>query len=464
MWSAAIDVHAQPGADAGAVGRTLAAIRSAWTALDGAPLRLRGQAARRAESYRSLLGEPEVPALFPSADTPLSGEAVAGSVTDGIPVGRTASGAVVRLPVNSREGRHFTVVGETGMGKSSFLVALAVRASRSAGVIVLDPLGETSAAIADELRARGREFVWISPTAAGVGANALSGIATALTVDPTRAERELGDLVHALRRVRASRFADSSYWGPRLEEMLVRAVHAAALVPGGTLEDAHALLAQVGSGRAVAPPNIASAVRELTARVRDRPEDAEGARRLVYEVVRNPTLYRMLCSREPDLSFGKLVSPGQVVLVSGDAARVGESTARYLLATYLALLWSSLLAREAPAKTFVLLDEAQWFGHESLAEMLRLARRRNVHVGVATQSIASLAGTYRTRCERTSRTLWSFVALPRTLASSVDRSSDRRWTPSGAWLGAKRWSSWGRASRSGLSEPRGSLELRRAPP
>jgi hypothetical protein len=60
------------------------------------------------------------------------------------------------------------------------------------------------------------------------------------------------------------------------------------------------------------------------------------------------------------------------------------------LAVYLALLWSELLARPSPSKTFVLLDEAQWFSHDTLAEMLRLARRRNVHVVLATQSVGSL--------------------------------------------------------------------------
>jgi len=64
--------------------------------------------------------------------------------------------------------------------------------------------------------------------------------------------------------------------------------------------------------------------------------------------------------------------------------------ARYLLAVYLAVVWSELLERASNPKTFVVLDESQWFSHESLSEMLRLARRRNVHVVLATQSVGSL--------------------------------------------------------------------------
>ena len=117
---------------------------------------------------------------------------------------------------------------------------------------------------------------------------------------------------------------------------------------------------------------------------------AEGARRLLYEVVRTSVLQRMLCDRSPTLHARDLVAPGRIAVISGDASRVGETVARYLLAVYLALVWSELLARPSHSKTFVVLDESQWFSHESLAEMLRLARRRNVHVVLATQTVGSL--------------------------------------------------------------------------
>jgi len=391
LWRAAIDVSWAPVSASEAPGSTLAAIRAAWTALDGRPMTLRKTSFGRRAPFGSLLTEAELPCLFPSGGSVGSDLYSAIDPPDGIPVGRTWGGSTVRLPVESGQGRHFATLGETGMGKSTLLTAVAVRAARLGGVIVLDPLGETAATIREELEASGREVLWIAPGAPNVGANALAGIANALRTDPIRAGRELEDLVHALRRVRAGRYADSSYWGPRLEEMLARAVRAAAFVPGGTLEDAHALLASAGAGRTVLPPEAAPDGRELTARIQSRPDDAEGARRLLFEVVRNPTLAQMLCAREPSVSFGDLVQGRRIVLVSGSASAVGESTARYLLAAYLALVWSALLSRDRLEKTFVLLDEAQWFGHEGLAEMLRLARRRNVHVGVATQSLASLS-------------------------------------------------------------------------
>jgi Helicase HerA, central domain len=313
-----------------------------------------------------------------------------------LPLGRTPFGVVVGPAIEPHQGRHVAVLGETGMGKSSLLVALGRRALGNAGGVVFDPLGETVRALRRELGPSQLERSrWIAPNAPDVGMNALEGIGFGELDDPVRSERRLNDLVHALRRVRSGRYAESGFWGPRLEEMVTRALRAAASLPSGTLLDAHTLLATSARSSRPIPPQASEAVRELADRIRERPEDADGARRLLNEVARSPVLVRMLCVAQPTLRTRDLVSPGRIVLISGDAARVGESTARYLLSVLLALVWSELLARPDPTKTFVVLDEAQWFSHDSLAEMLRLGRRKNVHVVLATQAIASLPETVR---------------------------------------------------------------------
>jgi DNA helicase HerA-like ATPase len=315
--------------------------------------------------------------------------------TDGVqsvlPLGRTPSGAVVGPPVEDHQGRHLAVLGQTGMGKSSLLIALARRALTNSGGVVFDPLGDTVRSLRGELSPReAARCLWISPDASGVELNALDGIVGGTFDDPMRSERRLNDLVHALRRVRSGRYTDSGYWGPRLEEMVTRALRAASAFPDGTLIDAHTLLStSTRLGRPI-PTAALEGVRELADRIRDRPEDADGARRLLHEVVRSPVLTRMLAADRPRLRARDLVTPGRIVLISGEAAEVGESTARYLLSVLLALVWSELLARSETTKTYVLLDEAQWFSHESLAEMLRLGRRKNVHVVLATQAVASL--------------------------------------------------------------------------
>ncbi len=337
-----------------------------------------------------LLDEATVLALLPTPGLAALASSREAPHCVGLAVGRERSGSVVALPVAPEEGRHALILGETGMGKSSLLVALARRAARLGGVILLDPLGETARSLRAELETESDRVTFLAPGNPGASLNALEGCAAVDGPEGLRAERRRDDLLHALRRVRAGRYAEQSYWGPRIEEMVGRALRAAAALPGGTLEDAHALLSQVPIPRRAAPSGAEEAVHELLLRVRDRPDDAEGARRLLYEVVRSPTLRSMLSSREPSLHASDLVRPGRIVLVCGSAGEVGESAARYLLAVYLAVVWSELLARPTPSKTFVVLDEAEWFAHESLSEMLRVGRRLNAHAVLASQSLASL--------------------------------------------------------------------------
>ena len=337
------------------------------------------------------VSEDELACLLPGLDGPtVPFETNQGESLPTLPLGRSPTGRVIGPPVEPGQGRHLAVLGETGMGKSSTLVAVARKASTLGGVILFDPLGETACSFVSALSTNDRSrLLEISPQAAASAINALEGIGGP-EGDAVLSDRRLNDLVHALRRVRSGRYVDSSYWGPRLEEMLTRALRAAAAFPNGTLADAHTLLATGGRSRQVVPPSAQDDVREQSERIRQRPDDAEGARRLLYEVVRSPVLLRLLCERTPALHARDLVAPGRIVVISGNASAVGESVARYLLSVYLALVWSELLARPSLAKTFVVLDESQWFSHESLAEMLRLARRRNVHVVLATQTIGSL--------------------------------------------------------------------------
>jgi DNA helicase HerA-like ATPase len=364
-------------------------VEDAWRSLDGVGLRLRRHAVRPGTF---LLSERELAALLPTWE--VGGTLRIGAEPQGgLPVGRLGSGEVLALPVPSGEGRHVAVVGETGMGKSSLLVAFATRAAGLGSVILLDPLGETAAELREELAARGRSVEWVGPDDPASGINALGGN---VPYDPGPAtERRVRDLVRALERIRSGRFRDGGFWGPRLEEMLGEALRAASSLPQGTVADAHALLATGARAGRGSLRSLPLPVVRLAERIAQRPDDAEGARRLLYEVAGDPTLVGLLCDRTSGRTVEALVRRGRTFVVAGLAASVGESTARYLLAVYLALLWPALLARGRAEKTFVVLDEAQWYAHGSLAEMLRLGRRCNVHVVLATQSFASLPDDVR---------------------------------------------------------------------
>jgi energy-coupling factor transporter ATP-binding protein EcfA2 len=373
------------------VDRAAEVVRSVTRSSGGNGIRLR--AASRWWTPRPppfVLTEPELIGLLPSPECASRDVRPAPvHVPRELVLGRTDLGTPLELRLDPDEGRHLAVLGETGMGKSTLLTTLARQAGGAHGVVLFDPVGDTGRALLSALAPEARAHaVWVSPAEAPIGLNALAGTEEHRGMPQPR---QIADLVQALRRVRSGRYVESTYWGPRIEEMVTRALLAAGTLPEGTLADALELLEAPERGRSPIAGAAGAAWRDLRSRTRERPEEVDGARRLLYEIVGNPVLAHLLCERRPRWSPSELLVDGRITVVTGDAARIGEGPARHLLSMYLALLGSEILARSRPTKTFVILDEAQWFGHEGLSEMLRIGRRFNVHLVVATQALGSLS-------------------------------------------------------------------------
>lgn len=341
------------------------------------------------------VGDASVAALFPLPWIRIPDIGVtAASRANGPLIGRSDGGVDCRLSWDAAEGRHLATVGETGMGKSTLLVSLARQAlDRRAAVVLLDPIGDTGRELVRRLSpALAERTMWVSAAGSPKAINAIARIRGGA---PGTVERRVGDLVTALRRVRHQRFPESSFWGPRIEEMVRRAIFVAGHLPRGTLVEAERLLdpdSRVPDGLLGADADAASALRAHVVR---HPEDVEGARRLLSEITRNEVLRPMLCTADAEWSPELAVAANPVTIVTGDARDVGETTARYLLAVYLGLLWPEVLARRERSKVVLALDEAQWYAHGSLSEMLRLGRRFNLHTWIATQSMDALPDDVR---------------------------------------------------------------------
>lgn len=378
---------------------------------------------RRAPMW--ILSEGEVAAILPGDDTRLTStdESERAEPEPGLAVGHTDPGVVARLPCAPTEGRHLAILGGTGMGKSSALLALALEASRRGGVVLLDPIGDTGRALLARLsRADLARTVWISPTESPVAVDLMASIRKE-RVGPVAADRALSDVVDALRRVRQSRYSEAAYWGPRIEETVRRAMAASAALPNGTLQDAERLLDAVGRRPVGVPPEAQAAVEELWRRARDRPEEVDGSRRLLAEITGRPALARMLTAPHPRFAPSELSAEGRIVVITAEAAQIGEAAARYLLALHLALFWSARLAIPRPPKTFLFLEEAQWYAHESVAEMLRLGRRTNVHLYLATQALGSLSESVAEAVRTNAADFLVFRGAP------DDAREFARWTP-----------------------------------
>ena len=332
----------------------------------------------------------------------------------GIPLGHDEAGEPVLWEVAPREGHHATVAGETGMGKSTLLQRLSARLALSgAAVVVIDPLGETARGLLELLPETSRSrAVWISPLRSPVGINALALPDGPQGLD-ARAERErrVSELVTALRRVRAERYGDTVYWGPRIEDLLTRTLLTLSSCPGATLLDAAELLSDPEHW--IGPiPSPSEGVRETQALWesirREGPEDRQGALRVVQEVALSSSISRVLASRAPRWSLDRALVPGAVTLFDLERRSVGVRASSYLGAALLSLLWSFLLARKDQGKVVLLLDEVQEYASDALAEMLRLGRRYNLHVLAATQSLSTLQDPLREALVTNSRDLFFF--------------------------------------------------------
>ncbi|MCI4353487.1 MAG: DUF87 domain-containing protein [Thermoplasmata archaeon] len=408
-------------------GLRIAALLEKASHLDGG----NGFRCRRAKSPLSrltsvvVLSESELVGLFPpSASTAFSSRSEEAPEGPHLWLGRDLRGSVAGLPLAPLEGRHLLVLGETGMGKSSLVVRLAWQAVHWGNVVFFDPVGDTAREFLAGLpAARAPTVSWVSPSVPGLTLSILGEIEASSGGNPGRRERMVGDVVSALRRVRAAKYADSPYWGPRLEEMLSQALHAASLWPGASLGIAERLLSPGGFASGPVPETARRAVADVRRRIEMYPQDGDGARRLLSEITRSDILRGMLDDDSPTWSVAASLVAGQTTVVSGDAPQVGESVARHLLAVVLALVWNAVLAREEPVKTFLVLDEAQWYAHEGVAEMLRLGRRFNLHVWAVTQSLRSLTDSLRDALMTNSADVVLFRGAPEEVRDFA------RWVP-----------------------------------
>ncbi|HEV2449997.1 MAG TPA: DUF87 domain-containing protein, partial [Thermoplasmata archaeon] len=246
-----------------------------------------------------------------------------------IAVGRSDGGAVAKLPIPPREGRHLLVLGETGTGKSSSLLRLARSAATRGSLVLFDPVGDTAERFSQVLPSPlARRVRWIGPDDPGSGTNALADIGGRR--DAVQRERSTASLVNAFRQLRLARFPDTAFWGPRIEEHLAAALRAAAASPGATLVEAYELLDSGASGFSGWSAEGRQAVAEFDRWSRERREDGEGAQRLLGEIIRDPILRRLLCASPPDWSTDGLFAAGSITVFRGQAAEVGEPTARAL--------------------------------------------------------------------------------------------------------------------------------------
>ena len=336
-------------------------------------------------------------------------------------------------PWNPGEGHHLLIVGETGMGKSSFLTSLAAATFERPRVetVVIDPLGDTVREFLRRVTPGGerRARLW-APLSAPLPLDLFESPSAASASDLAQdQDRRVGELVSALRQLRSERYGETVFWGPRLEGLLRRVLLLVVRQPHGTLRDAETLLSapELWSAQAERLPERS---RELYRGIlRESPEDRQGARRVIEEITLSEVLGKLLADPSPT-PLASLLGPGRAVGFDLERARVGERISSYLGGVLLSLLWTYAMHRDRRHALALFLDEVQAYPSAVLLEMLALGRRFNLHLVAATQSLGSLSPALRDALLTNCRDWVLFRGSPadERYIENVAPSVSREWT------------------------------------
>ena len=331
---------------------------------------------------------------------------------------------LVRLPITDAV-YHTHLLGPTGVGKSTVLLALALAdAAEGRGLLLLDPKGDLATDFLARLpQERADDVVVLDPTnPCPVGFNPLAGPPELAVVT---AEAVLGVL--------AELFRDS--WGIRTADVLSAALLTLARIPQATLVWLVPLLTNPAFRRrvlALAPADpLGTDIfwQGYEAKpVRTQAVEVAPVLNKLRQLMLRPGLRAMLGQARPRFGLADLLERRRIVVVNLNQGLLGAGAARLLGTLLVSQLWQHLLARQAhPAErrqiVSVYIDEVQAFLAGlpgSLADALAQARSLGAAFHLAHQYRGQLSAEMMQAVETNTRSKVYF-ALSATDAAAAAR-------------------------------------------
>jgi len=282
---------------------------------------------------------------------------------------------------------HMAVVGFPGVGKSRFLLSLAVQDVRKGrGVLIIDPHGDLVKLFLTHVpRERWDDVIYIDPTTARDYGRVVK--INFLEVKDFK-DRDIVArcFMESLEKIYAR------FWGPRLDMILMNAVY--ALLDSGDTNLSHlyniiadetfreGCLQRVGDERVKA---------FWENEFKKMPKDAGGAALTkIYRIVQERIVAPMFECQRSGFDFREAMDAGKIIVVNLSEGAITSDVANFLGSLILSRVYLAGMSREDTPEHqrrpfYVYVDEAYRFVSDSIRDILQSLRKYRVYVTLASQ-------------------------------------------------------------------------------
>jgi hypothetical protein len=284
---------------------------------------------------------------------------------------------------------HLHVIGQTGTGKSTFLLNMALADARAGrGFCLIDPHGDLALALHESLNTPHHYFD-VSDPACPFGYNPLARVHQSF--------RPLlcSGLIDTLKK----QWADS--WGARMEHLLRYAVLALLDQPQADIRDIVRMYVDKDFRKGAVAGIVDEQVRHFW--TKEFPNmnylnTIDGVAPIANKLgafLAHPTIRRMICEPEQPLRFRQIMDKGEVLIVNLAKGRVGVDMANVLggllISTVMLAAFSRHRSEEKARRPFMLhVDEFPSFTTEAFASLLPEARKYGLGLTLVHQSVSQV--------------------------------------------------------------------------
>ena len=293
------------------------------------------------------------------------------------------------------EGEHTAVFGETGYGKSTFLINTFLQSmDKNATLIFLDPVGNSVKEIISNIDSEHlKDIIYIAPTDSPIGINLLDVYSN--SERDIAVSRLTDDVILTLKAVTEAKSGiESGLIGTKIEDILKHIIIGLTDIPRSTFIDISYILNREHS-RAI--------FKKLTKNIHSldfiedygnyTSLDLNSTRRIVNYVKTDNILRRMVCTRSPKFSLEESIKNKKIILINGERGKVGASASSFLLSAYLTKIWIYTQFKKEKDKIMLFADEFHEYANLSFSDILVTGRKENLSIFVSTTNTNLISTT-----------------------------------------------------------------------